>query len=98
MVAVAEDNEGIYGIIIGILGEHPFLNEVYATELAWYLEEGRRGGTAAIKLLKTFVDWSKYKGATQIVMGDIVPLLDNKDLYERLGFTLVERSYYMESK
>lgn len=79
-----------------MVADHPFINQRYATELAWYVKKGRRGGTTPIKLLKTFVDWARYHKADQIVIADICKVQDHSKLYERLGFTLTEKSYQMK--
>jgi hypothetical protein len=96
LMAVAESDGQVYGLISGILSPHPFFDALYSTELAWYVRKGHRGGSAPIKLLKTWVDWSRYHKADWLVIGDICSVQDNQRLYEKLGFTLTEKTYYMK--
>jgi hypothetical protein len=69
-----------------------------AIEMAWWMEEEHRVGTAAIRLLFAYEQWAKEQGARFIVMSDLVingqtPL---GSMLQRLNYTMTERAFMKE--
>lgn len=96
VVLVATQGEEILGGIVGFLGPMWFNPATRcATELAWWVAEEHRGGTAAIKLYRAFERWADEQGADVIVMSDLV--VDGETpaakLFEKLGYATVERAH-----
>ena len=54
-----------------------------------------RGSKLAIKLLREFERWGKERGASHVVMSDLVIEGGTPagQLFEKLGYVLVERSH-----
>ena len=95
-VLVAEDKGEIVGGIVGVLTAAWFNPQSrIATELAWWVTEAHRGGTAGIKLYRAFEKWAEAHKADAIVMSDLV--IDGEtpaaQLFEKLGYVTVERSH-----
>lgn len=86
----------IVGGIIGVLAPLWFApSQLSATEFAWWVSEEHRGGTTGIKLLRAFEQWAKDKGAAMVSMSDLVieGATPAGRLFEKLGYTVVERSH-----
>jgi hypothetical protein len=69
-----------------------------AIEMAWWMEEEHRVGTAAIRLLFAYEQWAQEQGARFIVMSDLVingqtPL---GSMLQRLNYTMTERAFMKE--
>lgn len=101
VVLVAELDGKVIGGIAGMLTGtwfNPYAR--VATELAWWMDEGHRGGTAAIRLYRAFEAWAQRAGAEAIVMSDLV--IDGETpaarLFEKLGYATVERAHIKRSK
>lgn len=96
VVLVAEREGTIVGSLVGIMAPVWFnANATTATELAWWVDEAYRGSTAAFKLHRAFEEWAKEQGATAIVMSDLIVngVAHTEKLFEKMGFTPVERSH-----
>lgn len=96
VVLVAEADGEIVGGLVGFIGPMWFNPSArIATELAWWVAESHRGGTAAIKLYRAFEAWADEQGADVIVMSDLV--IDGETpaarLFEKLGYATVERAH-----
>jgi RimJ/RimL family protein N-acetyltransferase len=65
-----------------------------AAELAWWMKPGHRNGMAAIRMLRQFENWAEGQNAAQVVVSSI-PSISQKvgDLYDRMGYELIENSY-----
>lgn len=95
-VAVAEQDSFVVGFIIGMCQEHPFVDTFLSTEIGFYIDPRYRGGTKAVKLLKSFENWSKEMNAKEIVFSDVVNITDHSAFYSKLGYTPCERTYVKE--
>lgn len=96
VVFVAEDGDEIVGSIIGILSPLWFNSHTtVATELAWFISEEHRKGTVGIRLYRAFEEWGYSNGAQAIVMSDLVVEGGTPagQLFDKLGFTTIERSH-----
>ena len=66
-----------------------------ALEMAWWMEEDARKGTAAIRLVQAYEKWAKESGASFICMSDLVvadgaPL---ENMLGRMGYRMTERTH-----
>lgn len=92
-VAFVDDQDGqIIGAILGIIVPHFITGEPICGELSWWVDENYRGLTGP-RLLKTLEEWAKANNAKK--MSVIEPLGSPRvgQLYERLGYQMVEKSY-----
>mgnify|MGYP001163923650 FL=1 len=88
-VAVAvDDNDILFGMYLGCIEQHFFGNDIYARDYLWFVEPTKRGGMAAVKLVKKFEEWAKERGATELRPGISTGIYmdKTKGLYERLGY------------
>lgn len=95
VVLVALDGVSVVGGIMGVLRGPWFAPSApCAIELAWWVDEHARG-TAGVRLYRAFEAWALEQGALAMVMSDLVVGGETPAaaLYERLGYTLAERSH-----
>lgn len=95
VVLVALDGAAIVGGIMGVLRGPWFAPSApCAIELAWWVDPHARG-TAGVRLYRAFESWAHEQGAIAVVMSDLVVGGDSPAamLYDRLGYTLAERSH-----
>ena len=84
------DRDGDLVGMIGVLAARHFLSdECVAYEVFWWVEPSSRG--CGIRLMQAAERWAKAAGAVRLAM--IAPSDEVGQLYERLGYDLVERSY-----
>ena len=96
VVLVAEVDGRVVGGIVGIVSRYWFNPAVScATEMAWWVAEEHRGGTAAIRLYREFERWAEERNCEVISMSDLV--IDGEtpagNLFHKLGYTTVERAH-----
>lgn len=86
--------QGASGDLIGLIAihvfQHPFTGVTMASELAWWVEPHHRGRTG-LALLKHAEAWAKAQGAEWLHM--VAPTPEVEQMYERMHFRPVERSY-----
>lgn len=82
-----------YGMIIGAASSLPFSKDKVASELAWWVDEDKRGSKDSLMLFKAYQDWARRVGSkiTQMAMLDDVTNLNK--FYLKQGFVPAERSY-----
>ena len=95
-VAVAEQDSFVVGFIIGLYQDHPYVDTSISTEIGFYIDPRYRGGTKAVKLLKSFENWSKQMNAKEVVLSDVVSIADQSVFYGKLGYSPGERVYVKE--
>lgn len=64
-----QDNGELAGGFAGIAMPHWCSDDEVACDLALFVEPGRRGGMAAVRLIKAFVAWAENRSAKQINLG-----------------------------
>ena len=81
------------GMIIGACTGLPFSEDKVASELAWWVDEDKRGSRDSLLLFKAYQDWALRVGSkiTQMAMLDGVTNLNN--FYLKQGYVPAERSY-----
>lgn len=93
IVIILAGEEIPYGMIIGYSNALPFSLDRVATELAWWVDEDKRGSKDSLMLFKAYQDWARRVGSkiTQMAMLDDVTNLEK--FYLKQGFVPAERSY-----
>jgi GNAT superfamily N-acetyltransferase len=88
-VFVSDDNGTLTGMIGLFIYNHPISGLATATEMFWWVEPTHRGH--GLRLLNLATAWAITHGAHELQM--IAPSPEVAQLYERLGYSLVETSY-----
>lgn len=94
LVAVIDGE--VIGGIVGALSPLWFAPTcLSATEFAWWVSEEHRGGMAGVKLLRSFEQWAKDKGAAMVSLSDLIINGETPAgrLLENLGYLAIERSH-----
>lgn len=63
MVLVAEHADGIVGGLMAIAMPHYACDLIQASDLAFFVHPDYRGGTAALRLVRGYLDWARGIGA-----------------------------------
>lgn len=93
---VSEDKDGIHGMLLAIKNPNVWNPNVMAIhELAYWVDEHKRGGSAGYKLLKMYVDYCKdLKTLGQIEYFTVSKMVTSPDLdYSRFGFSRLEEMW-----
>lgn len=69
VVFVAEVRGEVVGGMAGAVAEQWFSNDLIAYDYSIFVEPSRRNGVIAVRLIQTFQEWARIKGAKQIYMG-----------------------------
>lgn len=88
---VRNSDDELYGMMVGSTVFYFFCEEVYATDMAVYVKKSKRGGAAALMLLRSFFEWAAMVEAKEVLLGTntlINPEATEK-LYGRLGMERV---------
>ena len=96
-IFVCEKDDQIVGAIVCLVTEMYMSNTVIASDLAWFVSKDLRGSSWSIKLLKTFEDWGRAKGADYLGMADIEGIGNLSKLYCKLGYSVSETTYLKEA-
>ncbi len=85
---VAEKEERIIGLFIGVCQEHWFGNDKVSCDLALFVTKEERGGTAAVRLIKAYEQWARDVGAAEIHIGTSTNVNSERitKLFEKMGF------------
>lgn len=77
---------GLYGIVTQPYWTH----ELVACDRAWFVTLGRRGGLAALRLLRDFEAWAKALGARYSMPGQTtgVRMDETRRLFENCGYSV----------
>jgi GNAT superfamily N-acetyltransferase len=89
---VVEKNSRVVGGFIGYAMPQWFSDDLAAGDFALFIDQENRGGTAALKLVKKYIEWAKSKGVASenIGLGITTGIHTEKTqmFYERLGFEM----------
>lgn len=69
VIFVAEVGGIIVGGMAGAVVDQWFSNDLIAYDYSLFVEPSKRNGVLAVRLIQTFQEWAKIKGAKQIHMG-----------------------------
>ena len=92
---VCEHEDQIIGMMAGYASEFFFGSDLIATDMVLYVEQTRRGGINALRMIERYVAWAIRKGCVEIQLGQttgINPDIVDK-LYTHAGFTMVGQIY-----
>lgn len=90
LAIVCEKQSTVIGGFVGFVAPHWFSDDLMAGDFALFMHPDHRGGRAAAKLVKRFIDWALEKGVSRefiqpgITTG--VEVEKTTKLYEFLGF------------
>jgi len=97
---VAEENGKIVGVVGGLIAHSIFdKSQLIGQETIWYVDKDYRNGTIGLKLIKTFEDECKNRGASLIAMVNMGNLNNEilGKLYRHRGYKLMEKQYIKRS-
>lgn len=86
-------DESPHGMIIGLADSLPFSNDRVAAELAWWVDEDKRGSRDSFLLFKAYEDWALRVGAKIKQMAMLDDVTNLAAFYEKQGYRPAERSY-----
>jgi len=88
---VAEADGALVGMIGGAAIDYYFCDETLVADEVLFVTRDRRGGFAAVRLIRGLQDWAARRGAREVCLSvsTNVHRETTERLYERLGFTLV---------
>ena len=69
VVFVAEVRGEVVGGMAGAVTDQWFSNDLIAYDYSLFVEPSKRNGVIALRLIQSFKEWAKIKGAKQIYMG-----------------------------
>lgn len=78
---------GFFGLIVTLY----FSDERAAMDRAWFVTKERRGGAAAVMLVRDFEEWAGSKGVTNFCLGQSTGVRTEVTaaLYRHLGYNVV---------
>lgn len=87
LLLVAEKGEEIIGAMLAMITPQWFSDELVANELTVFVAPQHRGGMAAVRLIRAYIEWAKSKGAKDIQLGVStgVKVEETAALYRKLG-------------
>ncbi|MHB1260330.1 MAG: GNAT family N-acetyltransferase [Thermoplasmatota archaeon] len=91
VIFVSEVDGKVVGMIGGHVFDHPMLDAIVASEVAWWLDPPFRSGRLGVELMRRFEQWASDMGATHVEM--VAPNERVGQFYERVGYTQVETAY-----
>lgn len=87
-----EDRVELVGMLALIALPHPLTGQIYADEIAWWVDPEHRGGTLGPKMLRAAEDWATTNGANMVKM--VAPAGSTVgSFYERIGYRPVESAF-----
>jgi N-acetylglutamate synthase-like GNAT family acetyltransferase len=88
---VAEKDGTIIGMYGGQITDYYFSDDLMAIDFALYVDEKKRGGIAAIKLIQAFEDWAFAQGVKEICPATSTQIAPERtaQLYHLLGYEVV---------
>lgn len=87
-VAIKKDQ--IVGFIAGVVVEQFLSLDLFACDIGVFVLPEFRGGSCFVRLVKTFENWAKEKGAQEIQLGVSTGVHPEQTvrMYERLGYKM----------
>jgi GNAT superfamily N-acetyltransferase len=89
VIFVGERDEEVVAMIGVAVVPHPMTGRLFGSEVFWYCTEAHRG--CGVRLLRRAEAWAREQGAESMQV--VAPDQRVAALYERLGYTLVERAF-----
>ena len=93
---VEKDGQVVCGML-GLCVPAWFSQDKIAYDFALFVDLNHRGGSAAMRLIKDFIEWAKEVGATQIRLGVTTGSagVAAEKMYGLLGLTCAGSNFYM---
>lgn len=84
---VAEQDGVLVGGFAGVMAAHWFSTDQVAQDMAVFVDPGKRGSIVAARLVKSFIEWARGRGAKQINLGISTGVMveQTANLYRALG-------------
>lgn len=78
----------ILGFLVGYINEHYFSDDLVAEDMLLFVPMSKRGGKAAIRLVRAYEQWAKDNGAKRICLGVTTEINTDQTvgLYKKLGY------------
>lgn len=95
-IFVAEKCGTVIGMLVAVLAPMWYAPSCkVATELAWWVEQEHRGGTAAIRLIQAYENWARNEQASMVTMSNLEVGDDNRvaSMLKRMGYRMTEQSH-----
>jgi len=85
---VAEKDDRLVGLMVGLAAHNFFADTRYAADLALYVVPKHRGSTAAVRLVIEFQKWARDANCNEIRCGITTGINDEvgAKIYRRFGF------------
>lgn len=98
VIFLAEVDGEVIGGMAGAMGGNWFNDELFAYEIALFVDPKRRNGITAVKLIRAFIRWAEIKGAKRIQAGITTGrgVEGIAKLYRSLGFSSANPMFEME--
>ena len=79
------------GAMLGFAGPHYFCDAIVARDLALFVHPDRRGGVAAIRMVREFESWAVERGAVEGYLGSSTGVAPERTrlFYEHLGYRCI---------
>lgn len=92
---LCEHNGEIIGLMICYVTEFYFGKDKIAQDMVLYIDETRRGGVGALRMIERYVEWAVEKGVKEIQLGQTVGINAETvaKLYAHAGFELIGQLY-----
>lgn len=87
LLLVADSGGEISGAIAAMVTPHWFSDDLVSTDIGLFMLPRHRGGMTAVRLMRGYIEWAKFKGALQIQAGIStgVQVEEAAALYRRMG-------------
>lgn len=97
-ILVYESDGRVQGTLGGLCVRCSMTGQLEAIEAFWYIMPEARGSVGGIKLLKSFEQWARERGAVRVKMMHLSDLNASRvrDMYLRMGYSPLESAYSKE--
>jgi GNAT superfamily N-acetyltransferase len=87
LLMVAENSGEIVGGMAAMVTPHWFSDDLVSSDIGLFMLPRHRGGMTAVRLMRSYIEWAKFKGALQIQAGIStgVQVEEAAALYRRMG-------------
>lgn len=88
VIWVAEADDGLAGFLMASFYAHRAFDGLFTVQEVLFVEPDRRGGRAAVLLMRAFLEWSEQMGANEVVGGvdNATDVERTARFLEKLGF------------
>lgn len=89
------ENNKIFAMYVGYISSYYFGKDLVALDCLLYVDQSKRGGLAAVRLIKEFEKWAFANGAKEIrpASSTGVKTEETRKLYEALGYDTIGNTF-----